>query len=145
MANSVELVGRGSFKHKQMKKQKLHNPKKTLGFRKELRKRLTPAEAFLWTQLSRSQFKGRKFRKQHGVGPFIVDFYCASEALVIELDGQVHFNTEAQANDARRTRFLESKGLRVIRFENKMVFDLLPSVLKEIEGCFKENHVGDGS
>lgn len=127
-----------------MKKQKLHNPPKTLNFRRELRRRLTPAEAFLWSKLKRSKFQGRKFRKQHGVGPFIVDFYCASEQLVIELNGQVHFNKEAQEYDARRTRFLESKGLRVIRFENKMIFDLLPSVLREIEDCFKGNDRRDG-
>ena len=120
-----------------MKKQKLHNPKETLKFRKELRNNLTPAEAFLWSHLKRKQLEGEKFRRQHGIGPFIVDFYCALEQLIIELDGQVHMNELAQQYDEMRTKYLENQGLRVIRFENKMVFDLLPSVLKDISDNFK--------
>jgi very-short-patch-repair endonuclease len=54
-----------------MKNQKLHNPEETLKFRKELRNNLTPAEAFLWSHLKRKQLEGRKFRRQHGIGPFI--------------------------------------------------------------------------
>ena len=70
------------------------------------------------------------------MGPFIVDFYCAKEKLVIELDGEVHNNPQAMEYDSRRTKFLESHGLTVIRFENKMVFDFLPSVLQEIRDNF---------
>jgi len=120
-----------------MKRKKLHDPEYTKKFRKKLRGDLTPAEAFLWTQLKNKQFKGRKFRRQHGVGSFIVDFYCASEQLVIELDGAYHFNPVQEEKDAIRTAYLESKGLTVIRFENKKVFDFLPSVLIEIEENFK--------
>lgn len=121
-----------------MKRKKLHDPEHTKKFRKKLRGDLTPAEAFLWTQLKNKQFKERKFRRQHGVGKYIVDFYCASEKLVIELDGAYHMNPAQEEKDEIRTIFLESKGLTVIRFENKMVFDMLPSVLKDIEDHFKE-------
>ena len=120
-----------------MKKQKLHNPEETLKFRKELRSNLTPAEAFLWSHLKRKKLDGKKFRRQHGIGPFIVDFYCASQQLIIELDGQVHMNEQAQEYDTMRTKYLENQGLRVLRFENKMVFDFLPSVLKDISDNFK--------
>ncbi|MFC4635350.1 endonuclease domain-containing protein [Dokdonia ponticola] len=121
------------------KKPKLHDPEYTKGFRKSLRNGLTSAEAFLWNHLKERKLAGRKFRRQHGVGKFIVDFYCASEKLVIELDGQTHMNPTAQVKDEERTQFLASKGLTVIRFENKMVFNLLPSVLKDIEDHFMEN------
>ncbi len=121
------------------KKPKLHDPKYTKDFRKSLRNNLTSAEAFLWNHLKRRKLLGRKFRRQHGVGNYIVDFYCASEKLVVELDGQSHMNPTAEERDEKRTLFLESKGLTVIRFENKMVFDLLPSVLKDIEDHFVEN------
>ena len=78
----------------------------------------------------------KRFTKQHSIGHYIVDFYCASEKLIVELDGEVHNNLEAQEYDYKRTTYLEQKGYKVIRFENKMVFDLLPSVLKEIRNHF---------
>lgn len=121
------------------KKPKLHDPAYTKGFRKSLRNSLTSAEAFLWNHLKERKLSGRKFRRQHGVGRYVVDFYCASEKLVIELDGQPHINPTAEERDEKRTQFLESKGLTVIRFENRMVFDLLSSVLKDIEDHFIEN------
>ncbi|MAZ71824.1 MAG: cytosine methyltransferase [Flavobacteriaceae bacterium] len=119
-------------------KNRVHNKPELRKFRKELRQNLTPAEAFLWKHLKNGQFEGRKFRRQHSIENFIVDFYCASEKLVIELDGQVHFNEESQIYDKARQEQIESLGFTVIRFENKMVFDLLPSVLLEIKGNFKK-------
>jgi len=106
-------------------------------YRKRLRKNMTPAEAFLWTQLQNSQLEGRKFRRQHSILNYIVDFYCPSEKLIIELDGQYHFTPEVQEKDQIRQKALEGLGFSVIRFENKMVFDLLPSVLMEIKDNFK--------
>ena len=119
-----------------MKKQ-IHTLKHLKTFRKELRENLTPAEAFLWSKLKARQFEGKRFTRQHSIENFIVDFYCASENLIIELDGQVHFNPEAQEYDVARTARLNELGYTVIRFENKMVFDLLPSVLLEIKGHFR--------
>jgi very-short-patch-repair endonuclease len=92
----------------------------------------------LWKHLKSNQLEGRKFRRQHSIENFIVDFYCASEKLVIELDGQVHFNEEAQKYDKARQRQIELLGFTVLRFENKMVFDLLASVLLEIKEKFKK-------
>ena len=113
-----------------------HNKKYLESYRKTLRKNLTPAEAFLWKQLKHRKFKGRKFRRQHSIGNFIVDFYCAKEQLIIELDGEVHNNPLAEENDKIRTEKLEALGFKVLHFENKMVFDFLPSVLKEIADNF---------
>lgn len=113
-----------------------HNRKYLEPFRKKLRKSLTPAEAFLWKQLQNKKLEGRKFRRQHSVQNYILDFYCFEEKLAIELDGQVHFNPVAQQNDTIRTERLNQLGITVIRFENKMVFENLPEVLKEIRASF---------
>ena len=114
----------------------LHNKKQLKNFRKDLRNNATSAEASLWKQLSKSQLVGRKFRRQHSIGKFVVDFYCPSEKLVVELDGQGHINPVAENYDGTRTEYLENLGNKVIRFENKMVFDHLPSVLQEITENF---------
>ncbi|HLV69401.1 MAG TPA: endonuclease domain-containing protein, partial [Xanthomarina sp.] len=112
-----------------MSKQNIHNKKEYQERRSQLRKNLTPAEAFLWTQLKSKQLDNKRFTKQHSIGNYIVDFYCASEKLIVELDGEVHNNPQAQEYDIKRTRYLENQGYQVVRFENKMVFDNLPSVL----------------
>ena len=115
---------------------RIHTKIELKDFRKELRQNLTPAEAFLWKQLKARRFQGRRFTKQHSIGFFIVDFYCASEKLIIELDGDVHNNPLSESYDSNRTAYLSSLGYRVIRFENKMVFENLVSVLEEIASCF---------
>ena len=107
-------------------------------FRKKLRNNSTPAEAKLWTLLQKSQLEGRKFRRQHSVGNYIVDFYCPSEKLAIELDGEVHYNEQAQLRDTERTLFLNNYGINVIRFENKLVFENTEWVLGEVKRGF--NH-----
>ena len=105
-------------------------------FRTELRKNLTPAEASLWTLLQSSGLDGRKFRRQHSVGKYILDFYCPSESLGIELDGEVHFNEVAAAYDYERKLFLLHFGIKVIRFENNLVFDEREFVVHRIRECF---------
>jgi very-short-patch-repair endonuclease len=116
---------------------KIHNKKYLEPYRKELRKNLTSAEAYLWKQLQQRKLDGKKFRRQHSIENYIPDFYCPEERLIIELDGQVHFKPTAQENDEKRTKRLEELGFKVIRFENKMVFDNLQSVLQEIKDNFK--------
>lgn len=107
--------------------------------RKKLRKNLTPAEAVLWKHLQHSQLEGRKFRRQHSVGYFVLDFYCPAEKLAVELDGAHHFTDEGYEYDKERTAFINAAGIRVIRFENKEVFNNLESVLEEIKRNFKTN------
>jgi len=121
-----------------MKKTRIHNKNELLESRRELRKNLTPAEAFLWKHLKSKQLDGKKFAKQHSIGNYIVDFYLASDKLIIELDGEVHQNPTAAVYDKKRTAFIKGLGFTVIRFENKMVFDNLRSVLMEIKESFKE-------
>ncbi|MBD0850761.1 endonuclease domain-containing protein [Maribacter arenosus] len=118
---------------------RIHNNKDTVAYRKELRNKLTPAEAFLWNHLKNRQLEGRKFRRQHSIEKFIVDFYCYEEQLIIELDGEVHNEPKQVAYDDRRTKRLEKLGNRVLRFENKMVYDNLGSVIQEIKENFKNS------
>ncbi|WP_179335359.1 endonuclease domain-containing protein [Winogradskyella costae] len=120
-----------------MPKQNTHTKKELQDYRRALRNNLTPAEAQLWKHLKSRQLSNRKFQRQHSIGYYIVDFYCATEKLIIELDGEIHNNPKAQEYDKKRTQHLESLGYKVIRFENKMVLDSLPSVLREIQDNFK--------
>ena len=105
-------------------------------FRKELRKNLTPAEAALWSLIKGNQLEGRKFRRQYSVGSYILDFYCHSEKLAIELDGQGHFETTQAEYDRERDLFLEYYGIRVLRFENKWVWDHPVQLLEKVKSYF---------
>ena len=120
-----------------MMNKRIHNKKYLEPFRKKLRKSLTPAEAFLWRHIQNRKLEGRKFRRQHSIENYIADFYCPEEKLVIELDGQGHFNEVARNFDRVRTETLNNLGIEVIRFENKIVFENLDLVLKEIKENFK--------
>ncbi len=118
----------------------IHNRKYLKDSRKALRTNLTPSEAKLWTYLKNNQLEGRKFRRQHSIENFIVDFYCPSENLAIELDGQVHFDPfgEVKESDNTRDSRLAELGIRLIRFENKYVFEQPDFVLTSIKELFKK-------
>ncbi|WP_163516110.1 endonuclease domain-containing protein [Gelidibacter japonicus] len=114
----------------------IHNRKYLLERRKELRNNSTSAEATLWKSLQRNQLDGRKFRRQHSIANYIVDFYCSSEKLVIELDSAVHLDFAVGNYDYEREQKLKSLGFKVLRFENKEVFENLESLLNEIKRNF---------
>ena len=117
-----------------------HNVPELKPRRRELRTSLTPAEALLWRHLQRSKLQGRKFRRQHSVGPYILDFYCPSERLAVELDGAAHDHEVAERRDILRTTFLAASGVRVIRFENGDVVRNPEGVLASIKRCFGVPH-----
>ncbi len=98
---------------------------------RELRNAATEAERKLWQQLSGRKLAGVRFNRQFPVGQFICDFVSREMRLVIEIDGGQH--ASAAEYDARRTRFIEAQGYRVIRFWNSEVLDNIDSVLKAIE------------
>ena len=93
-------------------------PKITQLNAKELRNNATLHEKILWKHLRKSQFMELKFRRQQPVGKYIADFLCCNPKIVIELDGGQHNEPEAKTYDSERTAFLESYGLRVLRFSN---------------------------
>jgi very-short-patch-repair endonuclease len=111
---------------------KIHNHKYLKDRRRKLRQNLTSAEAALWSLLKGKQLKGRKFRRQHSIGNYIVDSYCPEENLAIELDGDGHFTSGGWENDQEREEFLRKHGIKVIRFENNEVFHATECVLEEI-------------
>jgi len=102
-------------------------------FRKELRKNLTPAEAYLWTHLQTGKLNGLKFRRQHSIKNYIVDFYCANHKLVIELDGNGHDEPLQKEKDLQRDADLTAIGMNILRYENKYVFEELQHVLEDIK------------
>ena len=106
-------------------------------YARQLRKKSTLPEVLLWQKIKQRAY-GVQFHRQVPMLNYIVDFYCAEEQLVIELDGEVHNTVNAQEYDEKRTAVLTDLGIKVIRFENKMVFENLSSVLQEIKDSFKK-------
>ena len=98
--------------------------------RKSLRSNMTSAEALLWRALKGRGTGGMKFRRQQGVGPFILDFYCPEHRLGIEIDGSSH--DYKYEYDEKRTEYLRSQGIRLLRFSNQQVFTSMQGVLAEI-------------
>jgi len=111
----------------------VHNLSDQKQFRKDLRNNLAPAEAILWIQLQGRKFHGLKFRRQHGVGPYVVDFYCPEIHLAVEVDGMSHFTPEEQERDRVRTEFIASKGICIVRVMNGDVYVDMEKVLTRIE------------
>jgi very-short-patch-repair endonuclease len=105
-------------------------------FRTKLRKTLTPAEAALWNILKGSRLDGRKFRRQYGVGKYVLDFYCPLEKLAIELDGDGHFSVADVHRDNERRRFIADFGIKIIRFDNDVVFADPEFVVARIRSWF---------
>jgi very-short-patch-repair endonuclease len=115
-----------------------HNKRKSIIDKaKALRKNSTEAEALLWEQLRKRKLNGYKIRRQHPIGPYIADFFCAKANLVVEIDGGIHNDEDVMEYDVIRQKAIEDNGLKVIRFKNEEVFDRLDFVLAEIEKLLK--------
>ena len=113
----------------------INNIKNLYYRRKELRNNSTPEEILLWIQLKNSKL-GFKFRRQHSIGGYIVDFYCSSRKLVVEVDGPQHFSKESKEYDEVRTKFLEGMNIKVIRFCNTEINNELNMVIQKIKSYF---------
>ncbi len=101
-------------------------------FARANRQEPTPAENLIWQKVLRNrQLCGHKFLRQKPIGPYVVDFYCAELQLVVEIDGDSH--AEQQDYDAQRTTFLESHGLRVLRYANRDILNNLPGVYAHLQ------------
>jgi very-short-patch-repair endonuclease len=101
-------------------------------FARDLRKRSTDAETALWRRLRNRRLADFKFRRQHVVGNFILDFYCPTVKLAIEVDGGGHGDEDCVSHDAERTAVLQEKGIRVLRFWNHEVLRQTETVMEEI-------------
>jgi very-short-patch-repair endonuclease len=98
----------------------------------ELRRIMTDAEKSLWKELKNRKIFKSRFRRQHPVDIFIVDFYCHEFKLAIEIDGEIHLNQEVAEYDDGRTHDLEKLGIRILRFTNQQVFTDMNTILREI-------------
>jgi len=94
---------------------------------------MTGAEMKLWQELRNHKFKGLKFRRQHPIGRFIVDFYCHEKRLVVEVDGSIHDLTEVKERDEGREEELKNFGLTIIRFTNGEIEYDIENVLNKLK------------
>jgi len=115
------------------RKKRIRTPAQIQQRARELRKEMTPAEKLLWSRLRNKQLRGLKFRRQHPLGPFIADFYCAARRLVVEIDGDIH--DLQPGRDAARTEQFKQYGYRLIRFRNRRVLNDIEEVLLAIEAA----------
>lgn len=105
---------------------------------RELRHGSTPAEQTLWQYLRDRRMRGLKFRRQHPIDRFILDFYCETLHLAIEVDGGGHLEPEQEQYDAARTQTLNDLGIQVLRFWNNDVLERTDLVLEEIHNAITE-------
>lgn len=106
--------------------------------RRELRHNATDAERLLWQRLKGKQIAGVKFRRQHSVDEFILDFYAPSVKLAIEIDGPTHLSDAAKEYDAVRSKHIELFGIRILRVTNVDVYTNIEGVLLKIESTIRE-------
>jgi len=102
-----------------------------------MRREMPLPEVILWQLLRGGKVDGLRFRRQHPVGPFVLDFYCAERKLAIEVDGLAHDNAERFEQDERRTMWLNNRGIRVIRFMASDILD--PQALEAVVVTIREN------
>ena len=93
---------------------------------------MTDAERLLWSKIRNRQLKGYRFYRQKIVGNYIVDFYCPKALLIIEVDGSQHYSSEGMRKDKIRDDYMNSLGLRVLRFSDRDVFTNIEGVMGEI-------------
>jgi very-short-patch-repair endonuclease len=93
---------------------------------------MTRAEVALWNALRGKQLGGLKFRRQHVMGPYIVDFYCVAVRLAVELDGEAHGEETARHHDAQRDHWIARQGVRILRIPNRLVLDDIDEALRLI-------------
>ena len=110
---------------------KSRTPKYIIGLAKDLRKNLTPAEKVLWHELQNKKLSGYKFRNQHPIYRYILDFYCHKCLLAVEIDGDIHkFRKDY---DEHRDKYIGSVGIKILHFTNEEIFNNLNFVLIKIQ------------
>lgn len=109
----------------------LQGTKSNLTLKRNLRREMTLSEKKLWLKLRGKQFKFLKFRRQHGIGPYVVDFFCPAKKIAIEVNGDIHAFEKQIEQDKRREDFLKELGIQIIRYTNN-------DILKNIEGVMED-------
>ena len=111
----------------------------TLTRARRLRREMTPQERKLWRRLRGKQLYGIRFRRQHPVGRYVLDFFCHSRDLAIEIDGHSHYQPDQETHDQARTTWLAKQGIRMLRFTNRDVDGNIEGVLEEIARQCRED------
>ena len=99
---------------------------------------MPPAERILWSKLKGRLLEGYKFRRQHSIDEFVLDFYCPQAELAIEIDGDSHYGEDNEDYDVLRQKKIESHGIKIIRFTNNEVYDSLEGIVDHILKQLKE-------
>jgi very-short-patch-repair endonuclease len=116
---------------------KLYSPKYVIELSRQLRAGMTETEKLLWNKLECKKLDGFRFRKQHPIGRYIVDFYCHSLKLAIEVDGEIHDSQKEYDNN--RDNFLSALGCSVLRFSNKQITENLAEVISFVQEHIKKS------
>lgn len=106
----------------------VHNKRSLLDIRRALRVNSAPAEEILWEEIRNKKLNGLKFKRQHSIGNYIVDFYCASKRLIIELDGEVHNTSHQKEKDKHRDQNLTEMNFKILRISNSQVLNEIEKV-----------------
>ena len=115
-----------------MKPKYIFNHPNLTSLRQKLRKDMPTAEVILWSELQGKRFMGLKFRRQYGIGRYVVDFYCPRLKLAIEVDGDSHSSPKAERYDKKRQEYIERKGIKIIRCDNNDVYKNIDGVIEDI-------------
>ncbi|MBM2815994.1 MAG: methyltransferase [Ignavibacteria bacterium] len=110
----------------------IHNKIELKQFRKQLRNSMTKAEVLLWINLKNGKLNEHKFRRQHSVGNYILDFYCPQINLALEIDGSQHYSDEGKEKDLERENFLKTLNIKVLRYSNFEVLSNIDGVIEDI-------------
>ncbi|MBF0484030.1 MAG: endonuclease domain-containing protein [Candidatus Omnitrophica bacterium] len=105
---------------------------------RDLRKEQTDAEKLIWLYVRNQQIKNIKFRRQFSIGNYIIDFYAPSIKLAIEIDGGQHYEDIGERKDKTRSKYLESQGIKILRFANNDVLINMDGVYEVIENKIEE-------
>ena len=111
---------------------KAFNRKEVESIRRDLRQNMPKAEVLLWQRLRSKQINGLRFRRQFSVGNYVLDFYCPSAKLGIELDGETHFTEDGIKHDEVRSRVISEHGIELVRFTNTDIYKNLEGVVTQI-------------
>lgn len=107
-------------------------PRQTVDRARELRRKLTLPEVLMWTALRGRRLSGLRFRRQHPIGPYILDFYCDDARLAVEIDGERHSEPDRMLHDERRAAWLADQNVRVIRIPARDVLADMDAVLGHV-------------
>lgn len=107
-----------------------------------MRRALTPPEATLWAQLKGKGLEGFRFRRQHPIGPYVLDFYCAAARLAVEVDGLIHGDPDQARHDAYRDGWLGRQGISVLRIPATEVRHQLEGVMALLLHTLRERREG---